>query len=32
MDIAEALANDKPCAGDAITVVDEVHTASNPPA
>jgi len=32
IDIAEALANDKPCAGDAITVGDEVHTASDPPA
>ncbi|KAK3896928.1 hypothetical protein C8A05DRAFT_39523 [Staphylotrichum tortipilum] len=32
IDIAKALANDKPCAGDAITVGDEVHTVSNPPA
>ena len=32
VDIAKALANDKPCAGDAITVGDEVYTASDPPA
>jgi hypothetical protein len=31
IDIAKALTNDKPCAGDAVSVDDKVNTVSNPP-